>query len=578
MDASPPCSFSSHKTNYCCRTIACGYKSIYIAKSQLSFPAWLVDFSSFSPNNTSSRTSSSSNNNNNSNSTSSPTTGYGDHSLHGYYYWRSKRDFLQLSRAVSQHSDSNLAFPRAAFRKLSEQAPWIRPDHDDDSLPLENNNKNNNQWKPFMKKSLNQLDRYLDHVQSLIVSTLHTNATETTSAHENDLALIRAWKDFSRPQDCSSNGKFEQESESKHYSSDTMDQSQSLDTTGPFHDNNHAARGNALGQYFCHPQIAHQLVHCCLDKLKQQMLQHHHIQKPNIIFIEPSCGHGQVLQTLCHVLEQQQQNQGKEKGLHHLGSIRIIGIDMDETAVSHCLQKFGGYNLPQQVDQNQHHHLDRNSINNHTETDTFNDTGNNNEIHLDQKQGNGELKMELSTPSSFATAFSVPPQFYAANFLLSRRSDYMHQGHHDTGNDGNSTDVVIVLGGPPYSAGAGSCRSVTNDGEEERVQCFSQHGSVDSAGPQPATKLDTKTATTTTIHNNLPLQFVRHAMDEYQATVVAFIMPQRCAKIPLHDMQLPNDDYDLETFALEGPSTFFFQGQRQQMVHQPSIIQVFWKK
>ena len=499
---------SPHRTSNCkhCRIVACGYESVFIAKSQLSFPAWLVSFSSplqqQPPNN-------------------AETTRTASECA---YYWRSKRDFLKLSRVASKQ-DSKLSFPRAAFSKLSDQAPWIRPDHASPSnmpcSPLdETNGAPENQWKPFMKKSLMQMDRVLDQVHALVDSKV-AKKHDATTAHEDD--LIRAWKEFCRPESCSRCG------------ADTNDKTgqDAAETETPVDSptSTDVARGNTLGQYFCHPQIAQQLVRCCLQRLSA-LTPPQQDKNRAFLFVEPSCGHGQVIETLLNVLQQDQEETWMDKINLENSNFAIVGIDKDETAISHCRQKFDG-----STGCLQNPSLTSNSAN-------------------QEEPGRATTGLVTSTdavPSSTSNLLmtrNVPVKFAVTDFLQSCRTDYtMIEGQR---NDKDSAIEIVVVGGPPYSAGAGY--RLTNK------------------------KSDTATLPKSSTENNdLPLQFLHHSIVEYQATVIAFILPQRCAKLSYHDTILPSD-YEWETVTLEGPSTFFFQGRDQQAVHQPSMIQVFWKR
>lgn len=71
------------------------------------------------------------------------------------YFWRSKRDFLLLSRAISgPHS-----FPKKAFAKLSDQAltggPWVCPDDDAvDIVKLYVAYQNNTHLMQMMRKTI----------------------------------------------------------------------------------------------------------------------------------------------------------------------------------------------------------------------------------------------------------------------------------------------------------------------------------------------------------------------------------------------------------------------------------------
>lgn len=101
----------------------------------------------------------------------------------------------------------------------------------------------------------------------------------------------------------------------------------------------------------------------------------------------------------------------------------------------------------------------------------------------------------------------------------------------DTKRQATNDSIVVCVGGPPYSAGAGNAADM---------------------------KLD------------LPTKFVKHCVTEWQANVVSFLLPERYRDVAL---DLPNG-WGCETVDLSS-STFFFQGDTP--VTQPSILQCFFR-
>ena len=80
------------------KLVACGHKHFLSLKSNLSFPAYLVQFNC--------------------------KTGNENYS---HYQWRSKRDFLVLKR---NHQRQDKVFPKSSLSKLSDEAmskPWVVP-------------------------------------------------------------------------------------------------------------------------------------------------------------------------------------------------------------------------------------------------------------------------------------------------------------------------------------------------------------------------------------------------------------------------------------------------------------------
>jgi hypothetical protein len=109
-----------------------------------------------------------------------------------------------------------------------------------------------------------------------------------------------------------------------------------------------------------------------------------------------------------------------------------------------------------------------------------------------------------------------------ADFLQTKRNDHL-QGD----------ACVSFLGGPPYTA------SHNND-------------------------------TQSSLDKYIPMRFVEHAIHEWKAQLVAFIMPRRCKS---HAYESLPSNYLYETIELPS-STFYFQG--NVAVQQPSVLQFFW--
>ena len=127
--------------------VACGPKQIFIPKSGLRFPAWLVAIDT------------------------------------GQRVWRSKRDFWRLHR-VSRR-EANIDLPQSAWKKLADRASWTRPG----SSSSGDNQGCENRWDPSMKKSLRLVDVYLQSVKK-------ATGDKTTSAQ-----LVEAWSVFARDED-----------------------------------------------------------------------------------------------------------------------------------------------------------------------------------------------------------------------------------------------------------------------------------------------------------------------------------------------------------------------------------------
>lgn len=158
---------------------------------------------------------------------------------------------------------SSVPLPKAAFHKLAQESPWQRPDTHQVERDI-------NHWKPHMKKSLFVLDQYL--------LTMQRNHPQ-------------AWSQFCRPCDAENLCK-----------EDRVDHNQS----------------KQWGQYFSSKDNAQKLVEVLMETLDTQNIDW---------VIEPSCGHGTILQAL---IEENENQEMKWK---------IMGIDIDQKVVSHCREQ-----------------------------------------------------------------------------------------------------------------------------------------------------------------------------------------------------------------------------------------------
>lgn len=225
------------------QVLACGYREIRIPKSGSTFPAFLCSL-----------------------------PGLADP------VWRSKRDFLLLNRGVKH------TLPKAAFKKLSEHAPWKRPGFDMKDQP--------DQYHPNMKKSLMLLDQFLQKSQQTILE---------------EVEACSAWEQFCRPTDT------EDLIDSKEHGDVSKFNSQQV--------------SSQLGQYFCTSENAHQVISLALEKLGSRILND---EKQQLMFVEPSCGYGDVLEALVSQLSQ------KNIPSHR---ISILAFDIDPIAIQKAQQR-----------------------------------------------------------------------------------------------------------------------------------------------------------------------------------------------------------------------------------------------
>ena len=254
------------------KVIACGHRQIQ-TKSGNSFPAFLIRL---------------------------PDNGIEESDDNRRFFWRSKRDFLVLNRSTTEHS-----FPKKAFAKLSNQAPWVRPDDEEapssggyckllvrdcdvsDSI-IENN------FNPNMKKSLQQLDEFL-----LKASSASKQATSDNDGDDNN-SIVKAWKVFCK---------------SKHTNHLVDDSNNSANN---LHDT-HTPTAAKLGQYFASDDNARLVIKKMMEILERDGERS---TNDSLVFVEPSCGDGRIISELLHATK-------------HLkaDSIQILGYDIDPTAI-----------------------------------------------------------------------------------------------------------------------------------------------------------------------------------------------------------------------------------------------------
>lgn len=322
-------------------------------------------------------------------------------------YWRSKKDFLLLFRATKGKVQS----PKTALNKLADKAPWKRPPGEDEERTTSStaSSETNNYHAP-MKKNLYILDEYLQTVARL--------------CGEDDSDIFKAWCLFVRPQD--TEGLLPSKSSASAGEKLIPQKDSSSSST---------IKSSKLGQYFCSDATAKQIVKLTLDYVRNNT------KGGPVTFLEPSCGHGDILWQLLEDLE---------TSYHH-----VIGCDLDSNVIETCQQ--------------------------HAKKD-----------QVEWMQG---------------------------DFLQTKRPA------------GQESSTLVVLGGPPYTSGAGS-------GEN--------------------------------MDRSLPNVFLTHCVKTWKASFVAFILPERYRKCP---MSVPG--WTVQTHELDS-STFFFQG--QQKTTQPSIIQCYTRK
>lgn len=318
-----PSSSSSHKT---C-VLACGYRQVFIPKSGNRFPAWLVQI--VVPDDEQRHTDSSTAHTTGT-ATSATTAATTKTSVRSV--WRSKRDFLRLSRSTSTSTSGRIVFPKRALTKLADAAPWKRPPdpihtgrdnvESECALALSDYEGDDN-WKVAMTKNLFWLDRFLQQTAEYCGN--HKNSSDV------QVAQVRsAWTEFCRSTDCEDLAVVAKSHDGA--ASTLLASSSAVEAI---------QRGNALGQYFCSKENADQLVECLLQAVKRTLsISYCSSASRKMLIVEPSCGHGTVIDSLRQQLQlhldKSTNNAHGDADLLAGSKCQIIGLDIDEEAIAYC--------------------------------------------------------------------------------------------------------------------------------------------------------------------------------------------------------------------------------------------------
>lgn len=264
--------------------------------------------------------------------------------------WRTKRDLLLLSRAakasaalldnretkdgsVRKTGGNNGEFPKSVYKKLADAAascPWTRPiDTDDTRSPDQDEvqclsalDEHDNGWKPEMIKSVRCLDSFLEKCQEIYeraVSEGHTVGKE----HGDDKKLppiIQGWRDFCRQGDAQGLiGGIESAGQKRPLAKTSS--SLPIDPT---------TRAARLGQYFASEENAGAVVDGAIELARNAARKNDGTNgnAPAIVFIEPSCGDGRILERLLERLLSSPSDMANV--------CCVLGIDIDDRAVHAC--------------------------------------------------------------------------------------------------------------------------------------------------------------------------------------------------------------------------------------------------
>ncbi|KAG7354214.1 hypothetical protein IV203_003570 [Nitzschia inconspicua] len=244
--------------------------------------------------------------------------------------WRSKRDFLLLAR-----STNNTQFPKAAFQRLTEEnvVPWIR-------RPVEEVFQGTGQTETARREAIQQIDSFHESCFSLpnkyqvkmkksvwqldtfLQSTAKQVGQVSSSADKNVAAA--GWATFCRPED--TEGLVSCVSRSSNVVNDDVDvqdRHQSITSST-------LQESSRLGQYFASPENSQQVADAAMKLASSNLIDHNSTLPFHYLFVEPSCGHGDILVELLKRLQ------------HHRISpeiVTIVGYDIDPHAIAICQQR-----------------------------------------------------------------------------------------------------------------------------------------------------------------------------------------------------------------------------------------------
>lgn len=253
--------------------------------------------------------------------------------------WRSKRDFLLLSRAAKASSaallldnketadgsirkrDGNGEFPKSVYKKLTDAAascPWTRPiDTDDTCIPevqyLSALNERDNGWKPEMIKSVRCLDSFLEKCGEIYERAVSEGYTvdKEHGDNKNLPPIIQGWRNFCRQGDA----------QGLIVGIVSAGQKRPLAKTSSSLPIDPTTRAARLGQYFASEENAGAVVDGAIELARNAPAR-------RVVFIEPSCGDGRVLECLMERLFSSPSDMANV--------CCVLGFDIDDRAVHAC--------------------------------------------------------------------------------------------------------------------------------------------------------------------------------------------------------------------------------------------------
>jgi hypothetical protein len=272
-----------------------------------------------------------------------------------------------------------------------------------------------------------------------------------------------------------------------------------------------------------------------------------------IVVVEPSCGDGRIVRELLATLSELLYEGGGGDDDDDDDATRalrdaewsVLGLDVDPEAVAACRRRQHGQ-------QQQQHPVAWQRL----------DGPQPQLLPLPERRDDGGV------------VGGLPVSYQAADFLQTRRSDFVSGAR--GGIDGSDEPLVVMLGGPPYSGKEEDDVGDDDDDDDDRGGFDVRTHKVDEEPRRQQQQQQQR--------SDLPGRFVRHALEEWRAVVLAFVMPRRCRSFDSSwSSSSPGarrgsgetlQQHWLETEELRDGGMFYFCGCEQ--VRQPSVLQCWW--
>ena len=273
-------------------------------------------------------------------------------------------------------------------------------------------------------------------------------------------------------------------------------------------------------------------------------------KKYKLVFIEASCGYGDVIVELIKELDKRNisnnNNNNHGSGIGNHGDITIYGFDIDTTAIRKCKERFSSNSSS--IGDTPTNTPTTTTTTTTTTSGCINDYAKEHTKKTNHKNNGDHDDDENQKIKDLAKYYNV--QFTCQNFLETSFADY-----DDTTESklNEIATIIVCLGGPPYTSGSGSGTNMRRD---------------------------------------LPEQFIAHCITKWNASTICFLLPSRYKTFDpttlVHGYPSPpipspsqlstqssslEDSWIVKNVELQS-SEFYFQGSVP--VIQPSIIQCMW--